>query len=250
MAATPWPLVLEGHVSVEAALEADVRPLHRIWAVHPGDRRLRRLRALARQRGVTIDEVGAGAIDELASGRTHGGVLGLAGPRRDRTLEDVLAEVGEGSMLVMLDGIEDPFNFGQAVRALYAAGVGGLVVRRSWDAAGATVTLTSAGATELLATATVVSASEAAAGARRAGMRVACAVADPAATDLHVADLRGGLLLLIGGERRGVTRSFVEEADLRVRIGYGRETAPELGAATAAAIIAFEALRQRRGETS
>jgi 23S rRNA (guanosine2251-2'-O)-methyltransferase len=76
-------------------------------------------------------------------------------------------------------------------------------------------------------------------------MRVACAVADPDATELHAADLRGGLLLVIGGERRGVTRSFVEDADLRVRIGYGRERAPDLGAAAAAAVIGFEALRQR-----
>ena len=60
------------------------------------------------------------------------------------------------------------------------------------------------------------------------------------------ADLRGGLFLLIGGERRGVTRSFVEQADQLIRIGYGRAQAPALGAAASAAIIGFEALRQRR----
>ena len=77
-------------------------------------------------------------------------------------------------------------------------------------------------------------------------MRIAVAVAGADATELHAADLRGGIFLLIGGERRGVTRSFVEDADVRLRIGYGRDRAPDLGAATAAAIIAFEALRQRR----
>jgi 23S rRNA (guanosine2251-2'-O)-methyltransferase len=238
-------MLLEGHVSVEAALEAAVRPLHRIWAVRPGDRRLARLRSLARERDVPIDAVEAAAIDELAAGRTHGGVLGLAGPRRDRALPDVLAEVGEGSLLVMLDGVEDPFNFGQAVRALYAAGVDGLVVRRSWDGALATVTRASAGATELLPTASVRTAAGAADLARAAGMRLACAVSEPDAVEIHAADLTGALLVLIGGERRGVTRSFVDQADLRLRIGYGRE-APDLGTATAAAIIGFEALRQRR----
>ena len=64
--------------------------------------------------------------------------------------------------------------------------------------------------------------------------------------ELAEADLTGSLFLLIGGERRGVTRSFVEQADERIRIGYGRERAPELGAAASAAIIGFEALRQRR----
>jgi 23S rRNA (guanosine2251-2'-O)-methyltransferase len=243
-----WPMVIEGHVSVEATLEAGVRPVHRIWAVRPGGRRLGRLRALARERGVLIDEVERTVIDELASGRSHGGVIGLVGPRRAVSVRDLVAEVGEGSLIVMLDGVEDPYNFGQAVRALYAAGVGGLVVRRSWETAVGTVTRASAGATELLPTAAAPSAEAAAADCRLAGLRVACAVVGDDAVELHDADLRGGLFVLIGGERRGVTRSFVEQADLRVRIGYGRERAPELGAAASAAIIGFEALRQRRSD--
>ncbi|MFN2417416.1 MAG: TrmH family RNA methyltransferase [Candidatus Limnocylindria bacterium] len=241
-----WPMVVEGHVSVEAVLEGDVRPVRRIWATRPGDRRFGRLRALARERGVVIDQVGAEAIDELASGRSHGGVIGLVGPRRPLSVGTLLAEVGEGSIIVMLDGIEDPFNFGQAVRALYAAGIDGLVVRRSWETAIATVTRASAGASELMPTAVTASAEEAGAACRRLGMRVACAVAADDAVELGETDLSGGMFVLIGGERRGVTRSFVEQADLRIRIGYGRERAPELGAATSAAIIGFEALRQRR----
>jgi 23S rRNA (guanosine2251-2'-O)-methyltransferase len=238
-------MVLEGHVSVEAALEAGVRPIHRIWATRPGDRRLGRLRALARERGVLIEQVEPERIDELARGRTHGGVVGLIGSRPATSVPALLAEVGEGSMIVMLDGIEDPFNFGQAVRALYAAGVDGLVVRRSWETAVGTVTRASAGATELMPMAWAASAEDAAAACRLAGMRVACAVADDTAQTLTDADLTGSLFLLIGGERRGVTRSFVEQADLRIRIVYGRARAPELGAATSAAIIGFEALRQR-----
>jgi 23S rRNA (guanosine2251-2'-O)-methyltransferase len=241
-----WPMLLEGHVSVEAALEAAARPIHRIWATRPGDRRLGRLRALARERGVLIEQVESALIDELSTGRTHGGVIALVGPRPERPIADLLAEVGEGSLIVMLDGIEDPFNHGQAVRALYAAGIDGLAVRRSWETAVTTVTRASAGVTELLPTARVASAEEAAAACRMAGMRVAVAVADPEADDLFSADLRGGLFLLIGGERRGVTRSFVEQADQQIRIGYGRQAAPALGAATSAAIIGFEALRQRR----
>ena len=240
-----WPLVVEGHVSVEAALEAEVRRVHRIWAVRPGDRRLMRLRALAREREVVIEQVDATLIEELAAGRTHGGVIALVGPRHERRLEDVLAEVGPSALVLMLDGIEDPFNFGQAVRALYAAGVDAVVVRRAWETALATVTRASAGASELLPTGIVQSAEEAAAICRRAGMRVACAVNRPSATSLVESDLTGGLFVLIGGERRGVTRSFVDEADVQLRIGYGRERAPELGTAASAAIIGFEALRQR-----
>jgi 23S rRNA (guanosine2251-2'-O)-methyltransferase len=241
-----WPMVIEGHISVEATLEAGVRPVHRIWATRPGDRRLGRLRALAREGDVVIEQVDASMVDELASGRTHGGVVALVGPRVERSIGTLLAEVGERSLVVMLDGIEDPFNFGQAVRALYAAGVDGVVVRRSWETAVGTVTRASAGATELMPSARVETAEEAASTCGQRGMRTACAVATDDATELAAADLTGGMFMLIGGERRGVTRSFVEQADLRVRIGYGRERAPELGAAVSAAVIGFEALRQRR----
>ncbi len=243
-----WPMVLEGHVSIEACLEAGVRRVRRIWATRPGDRRLGRLRALARERGVLIEQVGSEIIDDVASGRSHGGVIALVGARTEIGVGTLLAEVGEGSLIVMLDGIEDPFNYGQAVRALYAAGVGGLVVRRSWETALGTVTRASAGATELMPTARADSAEAAAEVCRRAGMRIAAAVASDDALEVTQIDLSGGLFVLIGGERRGVTRSFVEQADVRLRIGYGRAAAPELGAATSAAIIAFEALRQRTRE--
>ena len=240
-----WPMVLEGHVSVEAALEGRVRRVHRIWAVRPGDRRLGRLRALARETDVLIEQVDATVIDEVATGRSHGGVIALVGPRAERPLGEVLPAAGESPFIVMLDGVEDPFNFGQAVRALYAAGADAVVVRRSWETALTTVTRASAGATELLPTAVVDTAESAAALCRRSGIRVACAVNEPAATELHHAELTGALFVLIGGERRGVTRSFVDEADLLLRIAYGRERAPELGTAASAAIIGFEALRQR-----
>jgi 23S rRNA (guanosine2251-2'-O)-methyltransferase len=242
-------LALEGHLSIEAALEAGARPVHRIWAVRPGDHRFRRLRALAREAGVVIDQVEAERIDEVARGRSHGGIVAMVGPRRTVSVHQLLGKVGERALLVMLDGIEDPFNHGQAVRALYAAGVDGLVVRRDWESAVAIVTRASAGATELMPTATAADAHEAAAACREARMRIVVADGSADATALDEADLRGGTFVLIGGERRGVTRSFVDEADLRVRIAYGREGAPDLGTASAAAVIGFAALRQRRGAT-
>jgi len=241
-----WPLILEGHVSVEAALAAGVRRVHRIWARRPGDRRLGRLRALARERGVAIDQVEPELIDELSAGRSHGGVIALVGPRRTLSVHSLLDEVGERPFVVMLDGVEDPYNYGQALRALHAAGADAIVTRRSWETAVGVVTRASAGASELLPAATADSAETAASACRLAGLRVACAASDPEATEVWDADLTGGLFLLVGGERRGVTRSFVEDADVVLRIPYGRSEAPELGTAAAAAIVGFEALRQRR----
>lgn len=239
-------VVLEGRISVEAALRGEARDVSEILALQPGDRRLARVRALAAERGVPIRMVSTADIDELASGRTHGGVLALAGERRYLPLEQLIGQAGPSPFLVMLDGVEDPYNFGAAIRGLYAAGADGLIVRpRSWEQAAGTVARASAGASELIPTAVAETTERAAEICRAAGLRVVCAAARSDALSMHDADLGGPLFLLVGGERRGITRSFLDRADLVVRIPYARPVLGSLGTATAAAVLAFEAMRQR-----
>jgi 23S rRNA (guanosine2251-2'-O)-methyltransferase len=239
-------VVLEGRVSIEAALEGGVRPVHEILSTNPADRRLAHLRAAAAAHGVPIRRIPQEEVASLATGRSHGGTLAIAGARRYLEMDELLARLGPQPFVVMLDGLEDPFNLGQAIRSLFAAGTDGLVVRaRSWENAAGTVARASAGASEVIPTATVDGPQEAADACRQRGLQIACAASRPDAIPLHSADLTGPTFLLIGGERRGITRSFVDDADVRLRIPYGRRGAHALGAAAAAAVIAFEALRQR-----
>jgi 23S rRNA (guanosine2251-2'-O)-methyltransferase len=246
-AAVDAPVVLEGRISIEAALTAGVRPVSEILAVTPGDRRLAVLRRVAAEHDVPIRRVTPAVLRGLVTGQTHGGVVALAGERSYLEVETLMNRVGPAGFVTMLDGLEDPYNFGQAVRSLFAAGVDGLVLRaRSWESATAVVTRASAGATELVPTATVGTPDEAADAARRAGLQVACATTRADGTWIHDADLVSGTFLLVGGERRGITRSFIDQADLLLRIPYGRRGAHALGAAVSAALIGFEVLRQRR----
>lgn len=241
------PVVLEGRVSIEAALVGGVRTVHEILAVQPADRRLAYLRRTAAEHEVRMRRVSPGELRQFASGTTHGGVVALAGERSYLSVGELLEQSGPVPLLMMLDGIEDPYNFGQAIRSAYAAGVDGLVVRsRSWEAAASVVARASAGASELMPTAAVSGAEEAERECRAAGLTIACSTTRNDSVFLDEADLAVPLLLLIGGERRGVTRSFEDSADVRVRIRYGRRGAHALGAATSAALLAFEALRQRR----
>ena len=64
---------------------------------------------------------------------------------------------------------------------------------------------------------------------------------------IPVLAIAAGLFVLIGGEKRGVTRSFLERADLVLHIPYGRGFKQSLGTTAAAAILAFEVMRQREG---
>ena len=186
------------------------------------------------------------AIEKCASGGSHGGLIARVSERRFCQLDELLPKDG-AAFIVMVDGIEDPYNFAGALRALYAAGVDGAVLRpRNWSSASALVGRASAGAIERLPLAIADSAAEAAEFYRGRGLAVACAAETESSRSIYEADLTPPLFLLIGGEKRGVTRSFLRAADLHLQIPYGRDFGHSLGAVGAASVIAFEVLRQRR----
>ena len=239
-------VILEGHLSVRAALEGKSRTIHRIL-VRGGriGRVVRNIERLAEAAGVPVERVERDEVMQRVTGRTHGGIIAEAGPRRYAGL-DALARDGGVPFVAMLDGFEDPFNYGQALRSLYAAGATGVVVaERDWESAAGTVARASAGASERLPLANTDAAEAAAAHMQAAGLRVVC-TAETGGRPLYEADLTGPLFLVIGGEKRGITRSFLARADLILTIPSARPDAPGLAGSHAAAVIAYERLRQVR----
>ena len=239
--------LLEGRLSVEAAMAAGWRDVHRIL-IDSRKRYDRRLSGLLRQADaadIPVAFVTSDAIQQRAGGNSHGGVLAEVGERRFCDPADLLP-VERAAFIVMLDGIEDPYNFAGAVRCLYAAGVDGLVLRpRNWTSASAIVGRASAGAIERMPLAIAETAAQAADSYRAQGLQIAVAAKSARSRSPDQADLTRPTFLLIGGERRGVTRSFAQSADLTLEIPYGRDFDQSLGTVAATAIIAFEVKRQR-----
>lgn len=241
---------LEGVISVTAVLESASRELYAVYvrASHKRkhERPLARLLAAAVAQNIPVEWVNDDFIAAHVRGGSHGGVVARVGPRRLLTLAELVTVKERRPFIAMLDGVEDPFNFAQAVRALYAAGANGLVVRpRNWLSAAGTVARASAGATEWMPTAVAESAEEAAAFFRTQGLTIAC-TGQEKAISIYGADLTRPLFVLIGGEKRGITRSFMRQADLCLEIPYGRDTFTQsLGTAAATAVLSFELMRQR-----
>ena len=131
-------LWIAGMIAVESVLQARSRTVQVIYTTHDRfDSRLARINRLAREQSVAVEAHDATTLSAV-TGDGHGGIVAQVGPRTLSSLDD-LAQ-GDAPVLFMLDGVEDPFNFGQAVRSLYAAGIDGLVVRRrNWLTAGAAV---------------------------------------------------------------------------------------------------------------
>ncbi len=235
-------------MSVRAALDARSRRVHVVYLVDKKrrDRKGQLLEQRAKAEGVPLEYLSPERIDELAGGHTHGGVVARVGPRSYLPIGEILSST-PSPFVAMLDGIEDPYTMGYAARALYAAGVDGILVRpRNWAAATATMVRASAGASEYVPMALAESPLAAAQLCRVRGLAVCTTAKHEDTVCLYEADLTVPLFMLIGGEKRGVQRSFLDHADLVLEIPYARQFGQSLGTVSAAATLAFEVMRQRR----
>jgi len=240
-------IIFEGWISIRSALLAKNRPVEEIKIQR--DKLSKRNQSLinrAKKAAVKISYVEPKEISQLAKGKTHGGIIAIVGKRKPLAIEDV-ARGSSPSFVAMLDGIEDPFNLGQAIRSLYAAGVHAIVLRnRNWGFAESTIAKSSAGASEFVALAMVDSAFEAAEHFKKRGFKVAYTGLEKQAIPVYRANLRKPLFILIGGEKRGINKSLTNIADMVIKIPYGRNFGQALDASSSAAVIAFEVLRQRQ----
>lgn len=243
--------IFEGMVSVRAVFESidsgksDRRIEKILFAeenIKKNGRLLGFLKARSYQYGYTLETVPLSDIDAASTGNSHGGVIMLTTARTYATLP---TEPPENGFYAVLDGIEDPYNFGYAVRSLYAAGVTGILLpQRNWTSAAGVVCRASAGASELIDTYSG-ELTEMITHLKKTGYRFAVAEAEAEKT-VYDSELSYPLILAVGGEKRGFSKSISELADLTVSLPYGRDFPMALSAASAATVLAFEAARQNR----
>lgn len=198
-------------------------------------------KAVSSKYGFELCESDSESINKITTGNSHGGIIAIATERTIPTLSEATSLPGR--FYVMLQGIEDPYNFGYSIRSLYATGVDGIILPgRNWMSAAGVVCRSSAGASEMLSM--YVSEPECAADYfRKRGFSIVCA---DESTDnvLGKCSLPLPIFLIIGGEKRGISRSLLDMADKLVKINYAREFKASLSAASAATMFAYEIMRQ------
>lgn len=181
-------------------------------------------------------------ISNIASGETHGGFISICTKRSFPDL--IVNNLTNGGYYALVDGIEDPYNFGYSIRSLYASGVDGIVLpKRNWLEFSGSVAKSSAGTSEL-ANIFIADTYEAVKAFKEQGFQIVCAgIRD--AVSIYDYDFCQPVLLIIGGEKRGISRKILDLADQSVRIDYGREFMGSLPSASAISVIAFEIAHQR-----
>ena len=238
----------EGMTSISALIKAYSLPDHReiVKVIYDKNKkssnysRIKFLEIKSAELGFDLESADGEYIDSLADGNTHGGFVALCKKRDYPALTE--AELKPDGIYFVLEGVEDPFNFGYTVRSLYAAGVDGIILPpRNWMDATATVCRSSAGCTELIRT-YVSDLTPTVAMMKALGYKIICAnITD--SVSLYEADLKAPAVFIIGGEKRGISRALLDLADLNVRIDYAVDFKGSLPTASAASLMAFEAAK-------
>ncbi len=210
------------------------------------DRRLEEIEAKARAAGVPVQRQPPAALDRLAGGRGHQGVVAQVAETTYWDPEEILGRAGRRPLFMVLDGVEDPRNLGAVIRAAAAAGADGLFLP-SHGAAGLTAACAkaSAGAVERLPIARVGNVVSFLKTLKERGIWVAGL--DPqGGTPWTGFDLTLPVALVVGGEGRGLRRLARETCDVLLSIPL-RSEVESLNLAVAAGVALFEAVRQRSG---
>ena len=190
----------------------------------------------------SVECVDLDTIDSYCVGNSHGGIIALCEDRSYPTLKS--ENIKENGFYAMIEGIEDPYNFGYALRSIYASGVDGIILsERNWLSAAGVVCRSSAGASELVDV--YIAGDDFINSFRNKRYKIICADIKNSVS-IYDADLKKPIFLIVGGEKRGISSSILSKADQIVRIDYGRQFDAALSAASASTIIAFEIFKQNR----
>ena len=241
--------IIEGRNAVIEALRAGVA-IDKIFLLKgEHDAALGHIASTAREKGIVVVDADRRKLDNMSRTHSHQGVIAQAAVREYASVEDILniaREKGEPPLIVVCDELSDPHNLGAVIRTADAAGAHGVIIPKRRSAGlTAVVAKTSAGAVSYMPVARVPNIPSLLKDLQKAGVWIFGTAAE-GSVPLYEADLKGPAAIVIGSEGDGMGRLVRENCDFLVSIPMkGRISS--LNASAAAAILLYEAVRQRLG---
>ena len=239
--------MLEGRNAVTEALSAG-RTIDKLFVADGDtDRALARICAMAKQAGAVVVPTDRRKLDYMSATGAHQGVIAMVAAHDYASIDDILKkaqDAGEPPLIVICDELSDPHNLGAIIRTAECAGAHGIIIpkRRSVGLT-AVVGKASAGALEYMPVARVSNITAAIDTLKKAGVWVYGTAAE-GDTTLYRADLKSAAAIVIGNEGEGMSRLVSERCDFKVSIPM-KGSISSLNASAAAAIMLYEAVRQR-----
>jgi 23S rRNA (guanosine2251-2'-O)-methyltransferase len=243
--------ILYGINTITEALKARGRAFEWVGvAKERNDIRLQRIIQDCRKKGVPVRVLPRGEIDRLAGNTANQGVVAVTSAKQYTDLDDlVAARRGEYSLIVVLDGVEDPQNLGAILRTADAAGVDGVVLpeRRAAGVTGA-VAKASAGASEHLPIGKVTNISRAIEELKSKNLWIV-GLDERGKESYEAVDYRMHCAIVLGAEGKGVHDLVRKHCDFLVSIPMLGKV-PSLNVSVAAGVVLYEVVRQRRQTAS
>ena len=239
--------IIEGRNAVIEALRAGVT-IDKIFLLKgERDAALGHIASAAREKGVVVVDADRRKLDGMSRTHAHQGVIAQAAVRAYASVDDILSaarERGENPLIVVCDELSDPHNLGAVIRTADAAGAHGVIIPKRRSAGlTAIVGKTSAGAVAHVPVARVPNLPALLKELKEEGVWVFGATMG-GSTPLYKADLKGPAAIVIGSEGSGLGRLVEETCDFTVSIPmFGKINS--LNASAAAAVLLYEAVRQR-----
>lgn len=237
--------ILIGRNAVAEAIRGG-REIEKITVVKGGEGSIKKIVAQAKDKKIPIDYSDRAALDRLAGGGQHQGIIANVSNFRYSTVDEILKvakQRDEDPFVIILDNLEDPHNLGAIMRTAECAGAHGIIIpkRRSVSVTD-TVAKASAGAVEYMKVAKVTNISQTIEQLQQQGLWIgAC---DMGGQEYYKANLTGPIGIVIGSEGAGISKLVKSKCDFTVSMPMvGKITS--LNASNAAAILMYEIRRQR-----
>lgn len=240
--------------AVEAILNKEPERVLELQAMESrDDARLNAVIKLARQSGATVAWRDRAALDKLAEGGRHQGIMARIRsnmPGTDNDLADLLERLGGPPFLLILDGVTDPHNLGACLRTAEAAGMHAVIAPRD-KASSLTpvVRKVACGAAELIPFYQVTNLARTMRDLQEAGVWLVGTSLGDGAKPFYDLDLRGPLAIVMGAEGSGLRRLTEEHCDHLAYIPMLGDT-ESLNVSVATGVAVFEAVRQRSAAAS
>ncbi|MDO5610432.1 MAG: 23S rRNA (guanosine(2251)-2'-O)-methyltransferase RlmB [Pseudomonadota bacterium] len=244
---------IAGINAVASALEHDAENVREVLVEAGGkNARLGEIETEARRKGIDVRRVAQQALDGVAGGLRHQGVVARYQAAKTWGEHELieLVEAAEGrALLLVLDGVQDPHNLGACLRSAAAANATAVVIPRDKAVqVNATVRKTSAGAADRIPVVAVTNLSRTLRDLQKQGVWI-YGLAGETQASLYAIDMKGNVALVLGSEGDGLRRLTRENCDQLVKIpmpGADQDNSVEsLNVSVAAGVALFEAVRQR-----
>lgn len=239
-------MIIEGSLAVKAVLEGGNHVCRQLLIdenKHSKD--LNYILHLCHSHQVPFKRITKEACDEIAQGKTHGGILLECELRKYQQVSEVT-----GDLALLVEGVEDPFNLGMIIRSAYIMGVTTIITsQRHFNHSEPVLIKASAGASEKVVwiadndfTSTINQ-------LKQQGFKLVMADRNNQSISLSDVVFPKKTILAIGGELRGLSKQVKALSDVSMVIEYPFNARIALSAVSATAMCLYEISRQRQGES-